>query len=834
MLRDKLYDYKVFWVIKGKFKSLKLKYNILRFRASNAYFKEREKFSLGKAYLSEISINIIRAILFVGFLYIIEHFTQDAISSNYTNLFDWFKWVVDTIPKPSYPDGRDSVNGYVSFIASVSGLLLALFYPILATIASTGYANVNSSLRNLLFAEPVTQNYLRELAFLTAYSLLTLLLIIFGFNPGNLILIILSVLALRSLFSLLKLGAGVYNLFEPKTLSKILNKDIVDNVKNVTVKGVYWYNINFQDYFRRKSEKKLKIIRLVNELSLEGVLVNNQSLLDTITQTFNLLNVYLTYKNQIPTDSKWFKGKDYHKSYFETGAENRQLSVSTSTYVQPEHRSNLFWFEEEILKIYEDIGIKVLPIENENIKQEYLAISLNTLRFLGHSFEYDLANKLLVKNLALTTKSLDHQSKSTYDDSKSNLILIETFLYGLRNFQINFFERIEFLTKEEFNGQISKINWTNKASVYKLNLPTNLYSYLEKYFENIKNERLVENLRVTPDWYIVQHISAEYLLAVNKIIDEVITQIKTFAFPLIDNCKENNNPLLLSFTSHIILELIEKVKFRLPRTLNVLEGFETNNLYKGAFKWTSIDDKQCINKLDAYKNEIMSLISNNMSQVAMVKWNENYPDVFARSYSIISNEIGRCLYSKDIEGFKSLVPDFIKASIISFHTLYQNFKEKYSSELEINHQVHLELMQICGISYIYTKLTGIPFWDIVVEELDKIKWTETTIRLFTASYLFVKSKLGININWNENQLRQTQLRKLIENENINIEDYKEDIVTFKYIYSSSYHKNEYEEIFMDMYLLTFIESKEWAEKLSNLHKRDLFDMIVRRTKTKDE
>src|SRR5690606_2215191 len=220
----------------------------------------------------------------------------------------------------------------------------------------------------------------------------------------------------------------------------------------------------------------------------------------------------------------------------------------------------------------------------------------------------------------------------------------------------------------------------------------------------------------------------------------------------------------------------------------------------------------------------ITLVSNNMFELAMVKWNENYPDVFARSYSIISDEIGTCLFKKDLEGFKNLFGDFLKTSVISFHTLYLNFKDKYSSELEINHQVHLELMQICGVSYLYTKLTGVPFWDVVVKELDKLKWTEEAIKLFAASYLFVKSKLGINVNWNENQQRQKQLRTLISLENINIEDYKDDIITYKYLYSSSYHKNEYEEIFMDMYLLTFIKSKEWADKLSSLNKRDLFDM----------
>ena len=53
--------------------------------------------------------------------------------------------IIEKTPKPIYPDVKDSVLYLVSVIASVSGVILALFYPLLATIASTTYAKTHSS-----------------------------------------------------------------------------------------------------------------------------------------------------------------------------------------------------------------------------------------------------------------------------------------------------------------------------------------------------------------------------------------------------------------------------------------------------------------------------------------------------------------------------------------------------------------------------------------------------------------------------------------------------------------------------------------------------------------
>lgn len=831
MLHHKLYDSKLFWSLREKKRIFLLNFNIVKFRLTEKYIVEKEKISLSKLYFLEILKNILRSIFFILFLYAIEYYTQKEYNNNLGNLSTSIKSYLDIIPKPTYPESKDAVIQFISLLASVSGVLLALFYPILATIASTGYAKVNSSIRNLLFIEPVTQNYLRKLAFLTSYAVFTLLLITVGYNPGNLILFILVYLGLTSLFSLLKLGAGVYNLFEPETLSKIVNKEISSDIKSVTIESIYWNNTNFQDYFRKKTERNLEKIRLINEMGFDGVDLNKQSFLNTISQTFGLLGLYLINKNKIPINSKWFKNKQLHKSFFETSSTDRELSLNTKSYVRAEFKANNLWFEEEIFQIYNEIGRKLTSIKNQDVKSEYLEKCLKSLEYFGVTFEYELAEKLLSDNLLIAIDSIDYKSNQTYQETKSNLLIAEAFIYSIRSFQHSFFNSVESLRVDTFNNEMNKINWSDKRSLYRLNLPPILYQNIEDYFRYIEHEISIEGRQITPIWYINQHISAEYLLLIDKVLKKSLEQIENLILPFIKRCENEKNSLLLSFICHLSLELIDKIEFRLPRISKVMEGFNENNKYKGSYIWTSIEEDKVKAKTSELRDYILIIISQNMQEIASTKWNSDYPDIFARSFSIISNELNQCFIDKDLEKFKLVFPPFLKSSLKSFFALHKRYKGKYSNEFELIYQVHLELMQICGISYIYSKLTGILFWEVIKSNFDDINITKQEINLLIGSYTFYKqNKYGTGINYNENFQRNKKLVDFIKNNNIDVLEFKEDIF-YRFISSNvSSNKRGYEDIFIEMYLFTYIDAREIALALSKTGRlRDLFNYIVNLT-----
>ena len=109
-----------------------------------------------------------------------------------------------------------------------------MFYPVLATIASTAYAKVNANIRNLLFYDKETQNFLKRLTFLTAFSIALLLFLSLGYKPRTLILSFITLYSLITLFGILKIGLGVYEFLDPSMLSRIVFDKLSQNINDVT------------------------------------------------------------------------------------------------------------------------------------------------------------------------------------------------------------------------------------------------------------------------------------------------------------------------------------------------------------------------------------------------------------------------------------------------------------------------------------------------------------------------------------------------------------------------------------------------------------------------
>ena len=646
----------------------------------------------------------------------------------------WTQIFINYIPKPKYPEDRESIEGFVSLIASISGVLLALFYPVLATIASSGYAKVNSSIRNLLFLEPITQNYLRRLAFLTAYSVCTLLLIVFRIYPGNLIIILLGLLSLGSLFNLLKIGSGVYNLFDSSTLATIAIKSIFKSMRNITIESAYWNNSNFQSFFRRQVEQDLETLRLLNIVSIKGVAISEKSFISTVSQTLGLLKYYLQIKSRIPIESRWFKTNRVHQSYFETSMTNRQLSVSNRTYTVSNEVSNNYWLEEQIFDIYSEIGRKVCLLENQETRYRYLLESVQLLHYFGDSFEFDLANRLILENSAIAKTSLKNNVEDTYENSNTNLVLIESVIsLSLRDYHLSFFNAVEFLTKNKFNGELKRIDWTNRSSLYKIKLPYQLNSFLEEYFTYIENEIFVEGKQITPIWYISQHITSEYLILVNNNFKKIIEQVSIIVLPLLENYK--NNHLIVSFISQCTLEIIDKIKYRIPIITNILSEFDSNDIHKGSYKFTKIDSKTAFSQLDRLNDKFVLEIADNLMEIYSIKWKNNSPDIFARSFLIISQEINKSFLEKNFNKFQLLFPNFLKCCIYSFKTLYKGrFQGKYHHPFEIIYQFHIEVLQLSGLAFIYSELLELPYWEECINAWHKMELHKNEIELIISSY----------------------------------------------------------------------------------------------------
>jgi hypothetical protein len=556
-------------------------------------------------------------------LFLIEHFSSTLWQKYIAFVPDWLIHIHSLLPKPNYPDDRDAVVELISVIASISGVILALFYPILATIASTAYAKVHASIRNLLLYEKETQSYLHGLTFLTACSITVLLFLSFHILPGNLVLSFLVTYSLTIIFGILKIGLGVYNFFEPSTLARIVSVKLADAINNVTTDGEFWYEKNFQNYNFKIAFEQTENLSLITNLCLKDNDIKESSFKLSIQTSFVALQYYLHQKPKIPIDSLWYPNIYSHLSYFESDITLRGLSKNTNTFVQPKIIQNNYWFEERVISSISNGLDSVVKNGHFNVLADTILLTYQVFDSLSSSMDLKtgelILSKLLKNIIAISDKKDKETNVLNYDDWKHELSSIEAYCNGILRFQLGILDRITQFNSAKILAEYTKINWVKKNSIYSTDFIPDLYDLLNKFCQYVKNEKDVEGNRLTPDWYFRQALTAEFLRIITIKITDAINLFETYLISAANLFYEVNNPLLSSFASHIGLEIINKIQYRIRELKRTLIDIDHIEVCKDEFKWVKPNFEKISDQIENYKQQCLSLVVKNIDKLSLVK-----------------------------------------------------------------------------------------------------------------------------------------------------------------------------------------------------------------------
>lgn len=787
---------------------------------------EFQKTSSSVSHIKISFWNVIKTVIFVSVLFLIEHYSSLFWYDNIDSFPDWLDQLQKIIPKPSYPDDKDSILYLVSVIASVTGVILALFYPVLATIASTAYAKVHASIRNLLLYEKETQNYLKRLTFLTASSITVLLLMSFNYMPGNLVLTYIFFYSLTTLFGILKIGMGVYRFFEPSTLANIVLIKLSDTIKEVTTHGINSHDQNFQNYYYKNAYEQTENLSLITSLCTEDDNLQESSFKKSIEKSFFALQYYLSIKSRIPVNSLWFPNVYSHISYFESGMSERRLSKNTNTYIQPKVKQNHYWLEEQLIENISKGLNAVVKSGKINVLGETILMTHSVFDFFGSTTELKTGQMLLDKLKKSITNLNDNKSEViNYEDWKQEMGSVETYCTAVAKFQLIVFDKLAQITKAQITKELNKINWDKENTIYASNFIPELYEQLEKIKDFVKNEKEVEGSQVTPQWYFLQKLIAEYLFIATEKVESAIKLFDIYIISVANHFEKKGNSLLTTFVVHIGLDLIIKLRYRISRLKPILAELSENNKPSDLFKWKIPDWEKLEQRVNVYENDCYKIITNNIEQLRLVKWNKQFPDVYAQSYSILSSRINECYINNDIDVFKECFPVFIETAIKAFGHLNNVFKH-YVKPLNISYQTLLDALELSGYAYIYSVIYNKPeYWLYAKEAWDKsFNSTENNIQLIAGCYSYYKNEISsTGVNFIEKHEREQSLRKITEQLGLRPSNIS-DFFVKPFIKGSSYGSfHNVAELFIELYIFTSIESRNAI----NLFRRDIFDHVCR-------
>jgi hypothetical protein len=806
---------KKYWTLRNRVQLIQFRIKRQQYRIKNFFFEEKRKANSSITHIRLTLWSIFKAVGFVALILFVENFATNYWQTNLSSFPNWLVKLQELLPKPTYPNDRDAIIELISVIASVTGVILALFYPILATIASTAYAKVHASIRNLLLYEKETQAYLRRLTYLTASSITVLLCLSFDFLPGNLLLSFLAFYSLTTLFGILKIGLGVYNFFEPSTLAGIVVSRLTDSVKNVTTEGEYWNDNNFQNHHYILAFEQTENLSLLTSLCLKDDDLKESSFKSIFKTSLYTLQFYLIQKPKIPIDSLWFPNSYEHRSYFESDMTMRQLSMNTNTLTQPKVKPNRYWLEERIVNNLSNGLESVVRSGHINVLGESILITHSVFDSLSAITDLRtgeiLLDKLLMNVRLISNKKEKKIEVYNYENWKDELGCIETYCYAILRLQAGVFETINTFNSDKITKEYKKINWEDKSTIYTTSFIPELYDQLNKFREFVENEKAIEGKQVTPDWYFLQRLTSEYLRLAKDKINKTIHFFESHLLSLAKHFDKNNNCLLSSFTAQIGLEILHKLNYRIVSIKQTLKDIDKIEVCKGEFVWTKPNFEEIEVKLIKYENECIYIISKNIEKMALVEWNNQFPDVFAHSYSILSNKLNESYRRNQFDLFQKCFVPFLKSSIIAFGNINETFKH-YDRPQNISYQALLDPMEISGYAYIYSVLYNSPnYWDEVKKAWDEsFLPSKENIELLVSYYNYYKTNLyGTGINYTEKHQRERTLSDVTQSLNIRVRSIPDFLVRL-FVSEDPYHHNYYDvaELFIELYLFTFLEAKD--------------------------
>lgn len=797
---------------------LKFHLRVQLYRWRRFFYREKRR---KKSLLFQIKYtiwDITRAVGFVILLLTIEHlFSQYWIIHSHS-FPDWLKNLKESLPNPIYPDDKDAVIALISVIASVTGVILALFYPVLATIASTAYSKVHASIRNLLLDEEETQTYLRRLTYLTACSITVLLGISFKFFPGGLLLTFITLYSLMTLFGILKIGLGIYNFFEPSTLAKIVYNKLRNSIKDVTKEGEYWKDENFQNHNYRLAFEQTESLSLIMSLCLKDNELKEASFKSIFKTYLATLQFYLSRKLTIPITSLWYPNLYQYPSYFESDMTVRQISVNT--FIMPKEERNHYWLEERIANNLSR-GLKTVVKEGKtNLLGELILMTYNV--FISLSKNVDLRTGELILDIFLENvrsinyKKIEEEEIPAYENWKEELSSVQVFCYAILRFQAGVFGRVALFTADKITKEYEKINWSDRESVYNTDFIPELYESLIEIHKFTQNELMIEGERITPDWYFIQRLTAELLLVVHEKIIKTVVLFESHLLSLAKYFDAADNCLLSSYTAQLGLETLYKLDYRidiLKQTLNTIDELE---ICEGTFIWKKLDFKEIDGKFLKYRNDCILILAKNAENLVRVEWNNQYPDVYAHTYSILMDKLDECFKENDYEFFKECFEPFLKSSLIAFNSLNKTFRS-HTNPLAISYQVLLDPMEISGYAYIYSVVyKSSRYWDEVKRVWDEcFSPSKENIELLIKYYNYYKSNLfGVGVNYTNKRQRESTLEDVTKTLGVKIKNI-DDFLVKLFLHEEPYGRSFYDvaELFIEIYLFTFREAKSSVSKI---------------------
>jgi hypothetical protein len=830
--------------------------------------KRKEKLLISFHFFRTTFLSVSKAFVVSVCIFTVEYWLRGIGLKSWNHLPDWIKVIYANVPLIEYKDGKNDVLLYLlSSIIGFCGVILGLFYPLLATIASTAYAKVSSGIRSLLTEEPKSQRFVQMVAFTIVLGVLTLASMLVRIEPQFLMVGFILFTSLRVLYTLLSIGMGIFGFFDPATLMRTAAAKFIEVTVQATIRGTHWQYLGLQMEYHNQADQRLQQMRVLVGLSSDEKYLRTTSMVDTLNILMECMKIYQQQKVTIPANSEWFEKTYQYQSWFLASHTEKELAQSTESQLQPKVIAKHNWIEERIIKITIDA---VDDLEKNNQIDTMGTVLSNfgkTAESLGFVADMDTASLLLSRLQTINFRLFNRFDKEAakfigdvwdikeFTPVRETMAALESSLRILHSIQIGWFKKIESLTTSKFDQTIKAIDWKNSSAPFEATLLPQLHKTLQGIQSKIAFEIKVEGNIVTPDWFIVQTAATAYMIVVNETFTAIFRMTE---LSIVETCtyfRKKKYLLPTAFMAQLGIEHCWLLQRHIESVGRIAEGFEQLRKQKEN-TWMPLEIEVWKKKIQTLRQKYVDVLLEILPALVLTRWDEDMPDFFGKSYYIIADTLNQAMYDDNEELFKKFFKPFFAAAMDGFDVVQSHLREKrYQDEIQIKaqNQFIMDILDISGIAYVYSELYQKPIyrdyccklWDNFLEfhETNEVKATITSekaaLDLFIAHYQYFQSQYNMGWNFDRANNRERLLAQKFEELGFTDENYRrtspfsprskptKSIPPLLRMISprsmSSFHY-KMADIFVELYIQCRVAG---GNKLHDAHKRALFNKMER-------
>lgn len=499
-----------------------------RFGTTFAFREARSKFTALPYLLRNALVPVAVALVLVVLM--------DVFNADLQSVTQDFGWP---------PVNGDAYDVLFETIAAVTGVFLALYFTAVSNVAASVYVNVPHDIRALIVRDKLGNLYVTGVAFTMAVSVLLLVAHALTGRTYALAPVVGAGLAAFSIFAFIRLGQRAFYLADPTRLADTLANDFASWFQRARVDGWRASDRSFQEHYRRQARQTTDSLASLLAIAGDQPHLRGGSVRHLVNSVVRVLFHYLSLRNKIPSDSRWFGERYEHKQWFLSEGTELDMATETSTTLSPRAVPDISWVEDGLLaaiielidkdlgaRDYEDAFMTVSALEPvwERLGRAWSA--KEAIGWLDTTTDRALATFSVSSAVPLTERP---GSIPAFWDSLAMLPM---------TLELGFHRDVSDRSLTELRKEIENADWEDDARPYEFGLPQAVVTELAQVQKSRGFEKAVAapSETRTPGWYFRERAFFAYERAFREQIESLVDMLVAWYPATAERLQENALP----------------------------------------------------------------------------------------------------------------------------------------------------------------------------------------------------------------------------------------------------------------------------------------------------